>query len=372
MAKHNVTYSCGHQGVENLFGPHRDRERRISYLESSGLCAACYARKKESERAAASIAAERAASSAGLPALEGTERQVAWAETLRREFCAQVERQALRLTVPEGVSPGLLDALKENPLDAASWGALADQLPQVECGEDGALSDAMMSRGICWVLAVKDAKWWIDHRYSSGLALAEEAAREPARLAREAELLRRRQEAGAQEQRRKADEAEAHWREMDAVAAFFHGLFNDGPGDWVVRTPPAYGGRPATFGPFASQAEALAFAADPANGPLHRCPAGEGLEVVHRPPAMCVTEVKVWDRGDRRVYFGRGYEKNVGCLYVTGNDRYSPGYLEITKAGREAAGDRLEELKSFCAGLAKRWKNLTVDIAEDGTARRGR
>lgn len=47
--KYNVTFSCGHKGIVDLFGKHEDREKKISYFEKFGLCKSCYIKKKENE-----------------------------------------------------------------------------------------------------------------------------------------------------------------------------------------------------------------------------------------------------------------------------------------------------------------------------------
>lgn len=47
MAKYTVTYSCGHEGVVELFGKVSERERKIAYFEKSGLCRECYKKKME-------------------------------------------------------------------------------------------------------------------------------------------------------------------------------------------------------------------------------------------------------------------------------------------------------------------------------------
>lgn len=52
MAKYTVKFSCGHEGVVDLIGKEKDRQRRIEYLEGCGLCTECYKakiREKEAE-----------------------------------------------------------------------------------------------------------------------------------------------------------------------------------------------------------------------------------------------------------------------------------------------------------------------------------
>lgn len=45
MAKYDVTYSCGHAGVVELFGKEKDRQNKIQWYESDGLCPECYKKK---------------------------------------------------------------------------------------------------------------------------------------------------------------------------------------------------------------------------------------------------------------------------------------------------------------------------------------
>lgn len=47
MAKYNVTFSCGHEGVVELFGKDTDRKKKIEYFENNGLCNKCYKEKME-------------------------------------------------------------------------------------------------------------------------------------------------------------------------------------------------------------------------------------------------------------------------------------------------------------------------------------
>ena len=50
--KYNITFSCGHTGEVTLYGKGKDREAKIAWYESSGLCPDCYKeemRQKEKE-----------------------------------------------------------------------------------------------------------------------------------------------------------------------------------------------------------------------------------------------------------------------------------------------------------------------------------
>lgn len=72
--KYYVTRDCGHEEQFNLVGQESDRKRKLEWLKGQP-CAAC-------ENAAAK------ASSSDLPQLEGSEKQVSWAMSIRAEFKA--------------------------------------------------------------------------------------------------------------------------------------------------------------------------------------------------------------------------------------------------------------------------------------------
>lgn len=77
--KYQVTYACRHEGIVDLFGKNSERERKLERF-ARGICPECAAaqRAKEDEEAIA------AAKASGLPDLEGSEKQVAWATRIRQ------------------------------------------------------------------------------------------------------------------------------------------------------------------------------------------------------------------------------------------------------------------------------------------------
>ena len=79
MAKYSVKHTCGHISEVALFGPSKDREYRLDRMREN-VCLNC-------ENAAN---AERNAE-AGLPALTGTPKQIAWAESIRAAAMARRE-----------------------------------------------------------------------------------------------------------------------------------------------------------------------------------------------------------------------------------------------------------------------------------------
>lgn len=84
MAKYTIKHTCGHTQVHDLFGPHVQRDRKIKY-ETGCICDACYRTQK--------IAAEQAAAAKleaeiTLPELTGSEKQIAWAKSIRAKMIA--------------------------------------------------------------------------------------------------------------------------------------------------------------------------------------------------------------------------------------------------------------------------------------------
>lgn len=92
MAKYDITYSCGHTDTIQFYGKTKDREWKIANEESK-LCPECWKKHREEERQKQNAEAAEANQAAGLPELEGTEKQIAWAESIRENMIEAVEKQ---------------------------------------------------------------------------------------------------------------------------------------------------------------------------------------------------------------------------------------------------------------------------------------
>lgn len=93
MAK--ATFSCAHCGASvAVIGRNRsDADRLAQYREQSGaLCHECWAKEQVEKRAAASQQAAETAAAIGLPVLQGTEKQVSWAESIRQGCLAKLAK----------------------------------------------------------------------------------------------------------------------------------------------------------------------------------------------------------------------------------------------------------------------------------------
>jgi len=120
IGQHTITFACGHTESRIIGGKLREQESKVGWLEGQ-TCWQC-------QRAAENAAVAAVSATRGWPALEGSEKQVAWASTIRAEMLERL----------------LLPVLA---------GALLEQA---------------------------EARWWIDHRAESPEILAWRAVGEPA------------------------------------------------------------------------------------------------------------------------------------------------------------------------------------------------
>lgn len=121
MGKYSINYSCGHDGEEQLYGKISERERYVEWAEGSKLCPECYRAKLAAEREAESREASEANAAAGLPALIGSPKQIAWAESIRakalsasgNQICADPEmRIAAQPADKQGICRIVLAAMQ--------------------------------------------------------------------------------------------------------------------------------------------------------------------------------------------------------------------------------------------------------------------
>ena len=83
MSKETVNFSCGHSETQQFYGKHADRVSRLEWLER-GVCRECFRVEQIKKRAEESTAAAEQAKNNGLPPLVGSDKQIAWAETIRK------------------------------------------------------------------------------------------------------------------------------------------------------------------------------------------------------------------------------------------------------------------------------------------------
>lgn len=120
MALYGITYRCGHEDMVQIYGTnvHGERRKKAAWYGTID-CPTCRAAKARQEHD-------------GLPALEGTDKQVAWADDIRDE---------------------VLDEAQKDRDGWAGHGATEKQL-------------AAADRIIAWLKDQASASWWIDHKYA--------------------------------------------------------------------------------------------------------------------------------------------------------------------------------------------------------------
>lgn len=140
MANYRVTYSCGHTATKQLYGPEESRRRYIAWAADSGLCADCY-------KADAAAALDALEVESALPALTGSQKQIAWARKIRGEKIADIRKW--------------LDELHA----AAERKGAAEQFEPQAATVMRLMADKV------------DSRYWIDSRDVPGVAMAQDALR---------------------------------------------------------------------------------------------------------------------------------------------------------------------------------------------------
>lgn len=80
-----VKYACGHEGTVTLFGPSKTRESRLRWL-STQSCPKCEKEAREEQHRKENEESAHLAEEWELPRLNGTPKQIAWANTIRVQF----------------------------------------------------------------------------------------------------------------------------------------------------------------------------------------------------------------------------------------------------------------------------------------------
>ena len=84
-----ITHACGHEQAHSLTGFASQQERKARWLRTT-TCRTCFIAEKRSEQADAAAQDSAAVAHLDLPTLTGSERQIAWASTIRAKRLATV------------------------------------------------------------------------------------------------------------------------------------------------------------------------------------------------------------------------------------------------------------------------------------------
>jgi hypothetical protein len=88
MAWNSVTYKCGHTAHLQIYGSNAAQANKVAWLRDNQVCPDCAALAKAN--VAQASAAQNVAN--GLPTLEGSAKQIAWAESIRADKVAQIDK----------------------------------------------------------------------------------------------------------------------------------------------------------------------------------------------------------------------------------------------------------------------------------------
>lgn len=130
-----IKRTCGHQAVEQLYGPGAERTRKAAWLATQP-CLTC-------SRQTATVTATTAAVAAGLPALTGSEKQVEWAARIRVALLAEIKQVRASLDARAAKHPG----------------PAADEVL------------AVADKAIAALESKSEARFWIDSRDLGGMAV---------------------------------------------------------------------------------------------------------------------------------------------------------------------------------------------------------
>lgn len=128
MSKYTITHACGHVKIHQIYGTDSkgERGRKAEWL-SRCICEDCYKAEQEAKRAVENAQNAEKNAESGFPALTGTEKQVAWAETIRAnqakellDFLGQFEENAHLAPKEAEIGKELITQLLQRS-SAAEW-----------------------------------------------------------------------------------------------------------------------------------------------------------------------------------------------------------------------------------------------------------
>lgn len=139
--KYEITYTCGHTGTVDIFGPGINREKKIEWMKTC-KCPEC--EKAERESYIAEFEAKNA-----LPNLNGSEKQINWAKSLREKRFKEIDEFAEKQK-------------EQNAKVAESHPELEEKREKANASIDSEV--AKIKR---WLKSETAARFWIDNRDES-------------------------------------------------------------------------------------------------------------------------------------------------------------------------------------------------------------
>lgn len=140
-----VNHTCGHTVTHQIYGGTQNGKDRSAWLATQP-CASCKNAARLAEREMANVVAASDNAAAGLPALIGSAKQIAWAETIRREMLAEIR---------EHITANLDRISRLTTKDPAEQPAHDACVVAMRAGAFAAIATIQQK---------SEAKWWIDNR----------------------------------------------------------------------------------------------------------------------------------------------------------------------------------------------------------------
>lgn len=141
MSQYTIDFSCNHTEVRNIVGKEKDRQGKADWM-ARGVCSDCYKAEKAAERQQEQSAQMATAAQFTLTDLEGSEKQIAWAEKIRAKMIAEIEN------------------LKTKLADRAE---LIDNLDKIEVAAFN-LNLVVLAEAISAIGSKTKSTWFIDNR----------------------------------------------------------------------------------------------------------------------------------------------------------------------------------------------------------------
>ena len=135
-----IPHACGHTSLYPFYGDDDFAWDERSKQLSEAPCRLCMAKEQDEERRKKSVQARFHAQQRGLPPLEGSDKQTAWAETIRLSAFGAIDK------VLKWVDQVEEEAAREDP---DHWHTVKQSI----------------QKSVVYLEAQVDAKWWIDHRH---------------------------------------------------------------------------------------------------------------------------------------------------------------------------------------------------------------
>lgn len=249
MARRTIEHTCGHTQDHHLYGPDRERDRKLDWLRGT-VCSECWKKQKAEQQQQQNVQAQQWAGEHHLPPLVGSQKQCEWAESIRREKLTGMvsSLKVILESLPDGLEAraflteiAAVERLGECAVFADWLEETETNLSSLVTHNAGDAETPGLLRAFAWLTDQAEAKWWIDTRYDRWQAQVQRFAEEPARLAREAAERARKDE---QEAFRKALIQQQAAREAEAAVAA-KAAMEERQRNWLRRLGELIGHNPA-------------------------------------------------------------------------------------------------------------------------------